>query len=596
MASDTEAMIVSDNEGIIFCAKTRKRKVTGRVSNVMKKLREQSHELGEDCHCKRLKCFNVVNEQNRSCLINHFNSLNRNDQNMYLAGLISVLPVKQRRSKNEVCANLHDASYAFRVRIQVDEKTVEVPVCFKAFLSLHGIGKKRIETIQKSLKASGTVSKDKRGSNIKKHKLPELVLRKIKSHISSFRGRNSHYSRSKTRKLYLPEDLNIKKMYKIYLELKNPPVSYETYRHIFNTNFNISFGYPRSDTCSSCDQFLAELKVLQSKLRGTDVTDEKMKNSIEAEIHKKTTENNVHKSKADVFYQRKKLARKQAMKRVDFECIAMDFQKNLPMPNLSTNDVYYKRQLTMHSFNIHVLSTNSATFYCYPEIIGGKGSNEVASLLHYFIFVQLSSNIRHLRIFCDSCGGQNKNFTVFRYLHYVVHIAKRLDSIEVTFPVRGHSYMECDRDMGLVNQKIPAELPEDWFNEVRSCRVKPEPFSVVEVDQSLLRNWTELLDTIYTTKPSYKSREIRELRIVQEHPRLIEFRNTYNGCWNTSVIRNRIVAPNKITTRLPDGQFVLPLKLYLGKANIMKRTLFLTTSYLLLFQILSHYLQRNIAT
>ncbi|CAH1114837.1 unnamed protein product [Psylliodes chrysocephalus] len=288
-----------------------------------------------------------------------------------------------------------------------------------------------------------------------------------------------------------------------------------------------------------------------------------MKRSIEAEINKKTLENNIHKRKAEVFYQRKKLARKQAMKQVDFECIAMDFQKNLPMPNLSTNEIYYKRQLTLHSFNIHVLSTNSATFYCYPEIIGRKGSNDVASLLHYFIFVQLSSKVRHLRIFCDSCGGQNKNFTVFRYLHYVVHVVKRLDTIQVIFPVRGYSYMECDRDMALINQKIPAELPEDWFNKIKSCRVKPEPFTVIEVDQALLRNWTELLDLIYITKHSYKSREIREVKISQEQPRLIEFRNTYNGCWNTSIIRKHIVASkNTITPKLPDGQFVLPHKLY----------------------------------
>lgn len=57
------------------------------------------------------------------------------------------------------------------------------------------------------------------------------------------------------------------------------------------------------------------------------------------------------------------------------------------MPNISTNEVYYKRQLTFYSFKIHVLSTNSATFYSYPEIIDGKGSNKDVSLLHYFICI-----------------------------------------------------------------------------------------------------------------------------------------------------------------------------------------------------------------
>lgn len=51
------------------------------------------------------------------------------------------------------------------------------------------------------------------------------ILGKIMSHITSFKGRKSQYRRTKTRKMYLPDDLNIKKIYKIYFEQKNPHVS-----------------------------------------------------------------------------------------------------------------------------------------------------------------------------------------------------------------------------------------------------------------------------------------------------------------------------------------------------------------------------------
>jgi hypothetical protein len=51
--------------------------------------------------------------------------------------------------------------------------------------------------------------------------------------------------------------------------------------------------------------------------------------------------------------------------------------------------------------------------------------------------------------------------------------------------------------MALINQKTPAELPEDWINEIRSCRQKSDPFQVVEVDQPLIRNWRQFLDAIY---------------------------------------------------------------------------------------------------
>lgn len=60
----------------------------------------------------------------------------------------------------------------------------------------------------------------------------------------------------------------------MFLELNNPPVSYETYNHFFNTYFNISFDYTRIETCCCCDQFLDELKVLQIKISDTDAINE----------------------------------------------------------------------------------------------------------------------------------------------------------------------------------------------------------------------------------------------------------------------------------------------------------------------------------
>ncbi|CAH1108947.1 unnamed protein product [Psylliodes chrysocephalus] len=53
--------------------------------------------------------------------------------------------------------------------------------------------------------------------------------------------------------------------------------------------------------------------------------------------------------------------------------------------------------------------------------------------------------VTELQIFCDSCSGQNKNFTMFRFLHHLVNIERRLQKIKVTFPIRGHSYLECDK-------------------------------------------------------------------------------------------------------------------------------------------------------
>lgn len=70
----------------------------------------------------------------------------------------------------------------------------------------------------------------------------------------------SHYSRAKQNKRhkYLSPLLNVAEMHNLYLEKYEPDaakpiVSYRYYLKYFNENFNMSFGYPRADTCGTCD-------------------------------------------------------------------------------------------------------------------------------------------------------------------------------------------------------------------------------------------------------------------------------------------------------------------------------------------------------
>lgn len=75
------------------------------------------------------------------------------------------------------------------------------------------------------------------------------------------------------------------------------------------------------------------------------------------------------------------------------EDTVMDFQKNLNMPNISTNDVFYRRQLSLYSFNIYVLSNSDSVFYCYDETNRGKGADEIACMLHNFVFTKLEPEV-----------------------------------------------------------------------------------------------------------------------------------------------------------------------------------------------------------
>lgn len=434
---------------------TKKRPVYGRIRDVNKLLRLRSHELGEECSCKRLNCSKKISANSKQKILRNFNNLSSiNEQNLYLCGLMTVVPVQVRRPRqDENVASLRDCAVKYKIRYCHNESTVEIPVCRQEFMALHGITKMKIEYLVKSMRQTGTAPKDKRGIHKNRpKKLSTETTERVKTHIKSFKGRASHYSTKDTIKTYLPEDLNLKKMFRMFKEVyPSCSISYESYRKIFTTCSNISFGYPRSDTCSICDTFLANVKCLEKNIN--QQYNEFERKRLEHDLRKITITNNVHKANAQEFYSRKRKSKVASRHDVTKESICIDYGKNLPLPNITTNDVYYKRQLSMYIFNIHVLSTGRSFFYVYLENVGKKGSDDVSSLLHDFLYNHLDPNVKILEIFCDSCGGQNKNYTVFRFLHYVVNEEKRLDYIKVIFPIRGHSYMEPDKNMGILNHK-----------------------------------------------------------------------------------------------------------------------------------------------
>lgn len=202
----------------------------------------------------------------------------------------------------------------------------------------------------------------------------------------------------------------------------------------------------------------------------------------------------------------------------------MDFDKNYSCPNTATNDAYYTRQLTVYAFNIHVLSDSRSIFYLYPKTVANKGSDEEASFLHHFIYNYLDKDVTNLEIFSDSCGGQNKNKTLLRLMHYLVHVENRFEYyIKMTFPIRGHSYLEYDKNIALSRHSSPAETPQDWVNVFQAARRKLSPFIIEEVDQEMVKGWSNFLDEKYNNKKlPCKSRDIREFEVVKVHPAFIK--------------------------------------------------------------------------
>jgi hypothetical protein len=542
---------VSADEHPLPTNKPKKKKRNGRQRDALKRDRLSGQKTGPDCTCKR-NCMAKILIEQQGMLIDHFNKLpTRNEQNAVLCGQIRLVPVAHHRIRKDTGVP-NNSSYKYVVPIVRDGGASEQFVCHSAFISLYGITNRRVQTLKKSLLVKGVAPVDMRGRHKNRpHTTSDADRKNVIDHISSFVGRKAHYSRGQPSRLYLSENLNVVQMYKLFKEkYPNSKVSVDIYRLIFNTQFNIAFGYPRSDTCSTCDEMIAQLKDINKELLAIQVNDEAYTEKINAiKKRKKDIIQNqeLHKRRADTFYSRKRLAKTQAKNDPNFMAIALDYCRNLPCPNITTNDVYYKRQLSFYAMNIHILSSNAAYFFGYDETITKKGADDVVSIVDCFIASFVPPNVTDLSIFCDSCAGQNKNYTVLRYLHYCVHVLKRFHSIKITFPVRGHSYLECDKDMGVIKTKTVVETPDDWRSLIVSSRSTPSPFIVVKCERELFKKYTAYLTPLYKRQCPFPTRPIKECMISAEHntDNFMLVRNNYNGEYEKFPMMQRI--PTKRT-------------------------------------------------
>lgn len=121
-----------------------------------------------------------------------------------------------------------------------------------------GASKDRLSCLGKKF-LNGEVLKEKRGGRIPTKKDEEITMA-VKKHIGSYYCRESHYSRSKCSRSYLPPELNITRMWKAFKENIKSDCSLSKYKRIFYKNFNLGFGNPHEDTCFVCKKLIIKIK------------------------------------------------------------------------------------------------------------------------------------------------------------------------------------------------------------------------------------------------------------------------------------------------------------------------------------------------
>lgn len=229
-------------------------------------------------------------------------------------------------------------------------------------------------------------------------------------------------------------------MYKLF-KSKCPDtlISYNTYRHIFNTEHKLRFGFPRSDTCKVCDKLFIQMVAAKN---------DKNFDSIEKSAK-------AHHEKAEKGYAQLRDDSNAAVNCDNIVVICVDLQQVIFTPNLTHSDVFYQRQYSNYNFAVHTLPNNNVDMYTWHETIAKRGAAEIASciLKHISSYYSMlkKGEIRKLIIWSDRCVGQNNNWTIISLCHSL--LTKYFSEINQKFLTSGHSFLPCDRDFALIEKK-----------------------------------------------------------------------------------------------------------------------------------------------
>ena len=80
------------------------------------------------------------------------------------------------------------------------------------------------------------------------------------------------------------------------------------------------------------------------------------------------------------------------------------------------------------------------------------------------------------------------------------------------------------------------ETPDGWVHEFRATRKNPSPFNIIKIESEMFQNVTEHIKVLYKTSCPILTRPIREVVFEEAHPRLLRYRENWNGAYSTAVI------------------------------------------------------------
>lgn len=529
---DTKAKILL-NQGVEH--KNRKEKII------------KERKMGTACKEKcRLKCKTKINEEKRQLIFKEFwSTADHTRQWDFIVRNVKEIKTKQVTvSAGSISRRLNSRNYSFKINKE------EVKVCKAMFLNTLGISETWVTTALSKIRGLTTLLADQRGKhNNRPERIKEVIKDSVRNHIIMFPVVPSHYVRKDSKKMYLEEGLNIKKMYRLYTDYCTDAQIIERatirqYRDIFNEEFNISFFKPKKDQCDFCSVY--------------SLSDDKKKLEIQREY--------------DTHIKNKTLARelKDADKIIATDdktvCVAcFDLQKVLATPQSNVSDFYYKSKYSTYNFTVYDVGNNEGFCYVWHEKIAKRGPCEIASCLLKFIQTQKEKGVKSIIFYSDNCGGQNRN----KFLFSMLSLASTTYQIDIThrFLEKGHTQNEGDSMHAVIENAKKRQsvlyVPEQWVTLIRMAKTTGRIYNVTEMSQNDFFNFKDITDIeswkTDENKKAFKISKIREVSVKSSAPVTIFFKYVYDLA-ESDILKIRFLESDKKRGRplKADKSHILP--------------------------------------
>ncbi|CAG9837597.1 unnamed protein product [Diabrotica balteata] len=267
--SDGSAVGTSNGSASLQCKRKRKAEPSTWKNNIRKRLTQTGKSYisirgkavsarsvkPKDCSKCPKKCNSKFFEEYRQlCHFSFWNELgNIEKQKQYISSLVEVKPKSSVRTKAENSQRSNTREY------YLVKEGNKIQVCQGFFLATFNISETFVKNILKNRSDCHVVQTSRRGRHPPGVARPEDAKEFIRSHIRSFPTVPSHYCRKSSTYEYLPQDLNVQKMYDMYVYKCNGekimPEKLWLYRQIFHNNFHLKFQVPRKDMCDTCFRY-----------------------------------------------------------------------------------------------------------------------------------------------------------------------------------------------------------------------------------------------------------------------------------------------------------------------------------------------------